>query len=84
MVQPFCPLPVPHFLNVVPGEALRRFRAAQEHPGLVGDQGQVRVVTRLSSVTGIADLPLWCSVRVNALAFLLLAALLKFQIACMC
>ena len=33
------PLPVPHLLRVVAGEALRRFRAAQEHPGLAGDQG---------------------------------------------
>jgi hypothetical protein len=33
------PLSVPHLLRVVAGEALRRFRAAQEHPGLAGDQG---------------------------------------------
>ena len=36
------PLPVPHLLRVVAGEALRRFRAAQEHPGPAGDQGQAR------------------------------------------
>ena len=51
MVQHFCPplppvppLPaVPHLLRVVAGEALMRFRAAQEHPGLASNQGQARV-----------------------------------------
>ena len=40
------PLPVPHLLRVVAGEALRRFRAAQEHPGPAGDQGQARAGIR--------------------------------------
>ena len=45
------PLPVPHLLRVVAGEALRRFRAAQEHPGPAGDQGQARAVTRLRAAS---------------------------------
>jgi hypothetical protein len=43
------PLPVPHLLRVVAGEASRRFRAARVHPGPAGDQGQARAVSRISS-----------------------------------
>ena len=44
------PLSVHHLLRVLAGEALRRFRAAQGHPELAGDQGQARAVARISYI----------------------------------
>ena len=55
--------PPPLTRRVVAGEALRRFRAAQEHPVLTGDQGKVSVNTPLAADSEVTELPVSTTVN---------------------